>query len=98
MPSGWLSVGESADFVVALLTGAEAAEGEAVLRDVHDGAAAGCRAVEDLASVGAVVAEVGERERPLSCVDVVEASSMPRYPKIGRMGPKACSWAKSCRR
>jgi hypothetical protein len=63
--------GESADFVVVLLAGAEAAEGEAVLRDVHDGAAAGCRAVEDLASVGAVVAEVRERERPLSCVDVV---------------------------
>jgi hypothetical protein len=62
--------------VLAHAARADAAEGKVVLRDVHDGPVdgdvAGGRAVEDLAPVGAVVAEVVERERSWSCVDVVD--------------------------
>nr|WP_241267344.1 hypothetical protein [Streptomyces scabichelini] len=62
--------------VLAHPAGADAAEGEVVLPDVHDGAAdgdvAGGRAVENLAPVRVVLAEVVERERSWSCVDVVD--------------------------
>jgi hypothetical protein len=77
---------------------ADAAEGKVVLPDVHDGAVdgdvAGGRAVEYLAPVRVIFAEVVERERSWACVDVVDGIvDVAVGEKIGRMGPKISSWA-----